>query len=110
MTCTVARKVWMAGILAVVLLAWIAPANGEKKKPDRPININTASVEELAQLPGVGKTIAGRIVRHREKSGLFRRVDELLVIRGISAKKLAALRPYVTVDEEKPASRTEGPS
>ena len=103
------RRTVIAILLAVFLSASVF-GGGEKKKPAKPININTATVEELARLPGVGKAIAGRIVRHREKSGLFRRVDELLVIRGISAKKLAALRPYVTVDEEKPASRTEGPS
>ncbi|MGH9862012.1 MAG: ComEA family DNA-binding protein [Candidatus Acidiferrales bacterium] len=100
-------------MIVIVLAVFVSAAvfaGGEKRKPEKPVNINTATVEELAQLPGVGKTIARRIVRHREKSGPFRRVDELLVIRGISAKKLEALRPYVTVGEEKPPSPTGRPS
>ena len=87
------------GLLLAVLLLLAVPATGkEKKKPGRPVNLNAATVAELAELPGVGETLARRIVRHREKSGKFRRVEELLVIRGISPKKLQALRPYVTVE------------
>lgn len=74
----------------------------ESKKPKPPVNVNTASVAELARLPGVGQVIARRIVRHREKSGPFRKVDELLVIRGISQARLEKLRPLVTVGEESP--------
>lgn len=84
---------------------WAAALAGEgKKKPEEPVNLNTATAKELATLPGVGKGIAARIVRHREKSGPFRSVDELVIIRGISRKKLETLRPLVTVSEsaEKP--------
>ena len=84
-----------AALLAGALLWPLATA--EKKRPERPININTATVEELAQLPGVGDVIAARIVRHREVSGPFRSVNELVIVRGISRKMLEKLRPYVTV-------------
>ena len=53
----------------------------------------------MSESPGVGEVIAQRIVNHREKSGKFRKVDELLVIRGISRKKLEKLRPLITVGE-----------
>ncbi len=85
----------LVGLLASLTL-WAA----EEKKPAALININTATVEELAKLPGVGEVIAQRIVNHREKSGKFRKVDELLVIRGISKKKLEKLRPLITVGED----------
>ncbi|MFQ5778095.1 MAG: ComEA family DNA-binding protein [Terriglobia bacterium] len=88
---------WLLGMTLVALFVSAAAAEA-KKKPQKPVNINTATVEELAQLPGVGEGIARRIVRHREKSGKFRRVEELLVIRGISRKKMEALRAYVTVE------------
>jgi competence protein ComEA len=74
----------------------------EEQKPKARVNLNSASVAELAGLPGVGQVIARRIVRHREKSGPFRKVDELLVIRGISQAKLDKLRPLVTAGEESP--------
>lgn len=97
---------WLRRAMPVVLSAGLilhaltvpAAAQGDSKKPKPPVNINTASVAELARLPGVGQVIALRIVRHRERSGLFRKVDELLVIRGISQKKLEKLRPLVTVE------------
>jgi len=86
-----------AALLAAALLCPLAVL-AEKKPPPKPVNLNAATGEELAQLPGVGDVIAARIVRHREVSGKFRSVDELLIVRGISRKKLEKLRPYVTVD------------
>jgi competence ComEA-like helix-hairpin-helix protein len=62
------------------------------------ININTASREELERLPGIGRGLAARIVEHRERHGAFRRVEHLIIVRGISERRFAELRPFVTVD------------
>lgn len=98
----------LAGLLCVsLLLPLISLGAEDKKKPEPPVNINTATVEELAKLPGIGKSIAQRIVNHREKSGKFRTVEELLVIRGISRKKLEQLRPLVTVEQAEEAKEAE---
>lgn len=88
------RALLACGLMAALCLTLAA---AEKKRPERPINVNTATVKELAQLPGVGEVIAARIVRHREVSGPFRSVNELVIVRGISRKMLEKLRPYVTV-------------
>lgn len=61
------------------------------------ININTASREELARLPGIGEGLAARIIEHREWHGAFRRVEHLIIVRGISERRFEALRPFVTV-------------
>ena len=61
------------------------------------ININTASREELERLPGIGEGLAARIVEHRERHGAFRRVEHLIIVRGISERRFEALRPFVTV-------------
>jgi competence protein ComEA len=90
-------------LLLVALLLGCGSLGADEKKAEPKVNINTATVEELAKLPGVGKSIAQRIVSHREKSGKFRHVDELLVIRGISRKKLEKLRPLITVETEEKA-------
>jgi competence ComEA-like helix-hairpin-helix protein len=72
-------------------------ANAKKKAPDHPIDLNVPNEKELEELPGVGPTTAKSIVDFREKSGRFKRVEDLLVIRGISEAKLEKMRPYLTV-------------
>jgi competence protein ComEA len=64
----------------------------------RLININRATREELARLPGIGEGIAARIVEHRERYGAFRRAEHLLMVRGISERRYEQLRALVTVE------------
>lgn len=60
-----------------------------------PVDVNTATVEELDALPGIGPAIAAAIVEHRERAGRFRTVDDLLDVPGIGDAKLAQLRDLV---------------
>jgi competence protein ComEA len=62
------------------------------------IHLNTASRAELEKLPGVGEGIAGRIIEHREKFGPFRRVEQVLMVRGISESRFRQMRPFLTVE------------
>ena len=87
---------------SLVLLSLCAILSAQKQPPAKPIDLNAASIKELVELPGVGKVIAQRILDMRQKSGRFRRVEDLLAVRGISQKKLDALRPYVTVSPPSP--------
>lgn len=82
-------------LLAVFFLGFSAGA--KKLPPAEPLNLNSASVEQLQQVPGIGPGTAKAIVQFRVKSGPFRRVEDLLAIRGITHRKLAKLRPYLTV-------------
>jgi competence protein ComEA len=65
--------------------------------PVAPVNINTADAAELETLPGVGPVTAAAIVAHRDQSGPFSSVDDLLAVQGIGEAKLAALRDQVVV-------------
>lgn len=65
--------------------------------PAAPVNLNTATLEQLDTLDGVGPGIAQRIIGYRDQHGGFRTVDELGEVPGIGDKRLAALRPAVTV-------------
>ena len=62
------------------------------------ININTASAQELEQLPGVGKVIAERIVAYREQHGRFKRREEVMMVDGISEKKYQEIRSMIVVE------------
>ena len=59
------------------------------------LNINTASTEELQTLPNIGETTAQRIVDYRTQHGNFTSVDALQNVKGIGAKTLEKLRPFV---------------
>ena len=66
-------------------------------EPPAPININTASTEQLQTLPGIGPVLAERIITHRETHGLFENVDDLINIKGIGEAVLSELRDLVSV-------------
>ena len=65
----------------------------------RPLDLNRATVAELARLPGVGPGLAQRIIEERERRGRFDSPEALRQIVGLGPKKLAALRDLVTVGE-----------
>jgi comEA protein len=68
-----------------------------KKPPLKPININTATSEELQQVPGIGPVTADKILQMRKSYGAFKSVDDLLAVKGLGKKRLEKMRKYLTV-------------
>ncbi len=62
------------------------------------VNINTATLEELMTLNGIGEVTAGKIIEYRETNNGFINVDELLKVEGIGEAKLEKIRSYVTTE------------
>ncbi|HEV7701561.1 MAG TPA: helix-hairpin-helix domain-containing protein [Pyrinomonadaceae bacterium] len=62
------------------------------------INVNTATVAELESLPYVGKKTADAIVEFRERNGPFRRVEQVMLIRGLSERRFAEMRPFIRAE------------
>jgi competence protein ComEA len=65
------------------------------KPVPQPFNLNTATAAQIKTLPGAGDTMAAAIIHYREKNGPFRRVEDLLIIKGVSKQRLESWKPYL---------------
>jgi competence protein ComEA len=69
-----------------------------------PVNLNTASVAQLQTLPGIGKSTAERILEYRQKNGGFKKIEDLMNVRGVGEKSFLKLKPLITVAAGKATS------
>lgn len=73
----------------------------EEIAPDfPPVNLNTATAEELDTLPGIGESLARRIIAWREANGPFESVEQIMEVSGIGEAKFVELKDRITVDDE----------
>lgn len=91
-------------------LLFIAPASAAAQSTDtqastaaaKPaINLNSATLDQLETLPGIGRKTAERIIEHRTKSGAFKRIEELMNVKGIGEKSFLKLKPMIVVTPPK---------
>ncbi len=74
-----------------------SPAKAPMKSTAKLVNINTADTAQLATLPGIGPSLAQRIVKYRKESGAFKTPQDLGKVKGIGEKKLAKILGRITV-------------
>jgi comEA protein len=87
----------LLGALMITVLAGAQPNNRDLQSQDQ-VEINSATVEDLQKVPGIGPTLAGRIVEFREEHGPFERIEDLLNVQGIGERTLERMRPYLKVE------------
>src|SRR2546430_7286280 len=78
-----------------------------KKPPAKPVNLNTATSEQLQTVPGIGPATAEKIIQMRKSYGAFKSVDDLRAIRGIGPKRLEKMRKYLTAGKPAASSTTK---
>jgi competence protein ComEA len=106
-------RMMTAGLLMIGLAA-AAVAAQEPAPPSMaaapaaaPVNINTATIQQLETLPGIGPATAQRIIEYRQKSGGFKKIEELMNIRGVGEKSFLTLKPLITVTPSRAERATQ---
>jgi comEA protein len=87
-------------VLSCALIVFVpvqVRAGTKHAPPAHSIDLNSATVEQLQQVPGIGPSTAKAIVNFRQKSGPFQKVEDLLAIKGISKARFEKMRPYLTI-------------
>ena len=90
----------LGGVLVILLAVSVgAQERGSKLPASAPavVNLNTASVAQLEALPGVGLKTAERIVEYRQKNGGFKKVEDVMNVRGVGEKGFLKLKPLLIV-------------
>ena len=91
----------LAIVLAVLLTPAFALASPQAQESAAAaqktiVNLNTASIDQLMTLPGVGQKTAERILEYRTKSGGFKKIEELMNVKGIGEKSFLKIKPLVS--------------
>lgn len=90
----------LLALLAVVLSAFSPAAAAAAPAAAKVVNINSADASQLALLPRVGPSVAQRIIEHRKANGPFKKVEDLMLVKGIGEKTFALIRPYLATSGE----------
>jgi competence protein ComEA len=85
-----------AALLAAVVLT-TGPAFAAATAPVGKVNLNTATLSQLQDLPGIGPALAARIVDHRQKNGAFKSVEDVMAVKGIGERNFAKIQDFLSV-------------
>jgi competence protein ComEA len=105
-------RIMMAAIAAIALSATSLSAQtkapvakataGTTAATAAPVNLNTATADQLATIPGVGAKMAERIIDYRQKNGGFKKIEDLMNVSGVGEKSFLKMKPLITVTAAKP--------
>ncbi len=84
-------------LIAVFALSFLSPLQAQSKATAKKVNINTASLDELQTLPRIGEKVAQRIVDYRKEHGDFKKIEELMKVKGVGEKTFKLIRDKIEV-------------
>jgi competence protein ComEA len=110
------HRALFATLVVCLLLGQAAVASAQRKPSSAPaakaaaatgevVNLNTATATQIATLPGIGEKAARLIIEYRDKNGGFKKIEELMNVKGIGEKSVLKLTPLVTVGDARPATK-----
>ncbi|MGA2363204.1 MAG: ComEA family DNA-binding protein [Candidatus Aminicenantales bacterium] len=89
-----------AGLAAALLILSVSGAWAQANSPKAKININTAAQAELETLPRIGPKVAQRVIDYRNQNGSFKKVEDIMKVKGIGEKIFAQIKDLITVGPE----------
>lgn len=92
------RRTALGAILALFLLSFTWVFADSPKEATAKININTAAAAELETLPRIGPKVAQRIVEFRSQNGNFKKIEEIMKVKGIGEKLFNQIKDLITVE------------
>jgi len=93
--------------ISIMALMLIVSLSGMGFAADSQVDLNTSTVKELQQLPGIGKGLAKRIVDYRTANGPFKTVEDLIRVKGVGKKPFARMQDRLTVGSSPQVAASE---
>jgi competence protein ComEA len=104
------RSALVLAVALVIVLFGSAPADAQRAtKPPAPtsaapvtvVNLNSATAAQIATLPGIGPKTAQLVVEYRQKNGPFKKIEEVMNVKGVGEKSFLRIKDRLTVTTEK---------
>lgn len=99
------RMMWVLGLVVVLASSAVMAEQAPSSSPavevasQSVVDVNSATAEQLQTLPGVGPRTAERIIEYRRDNGSFKKIEELMSVRGIGERSFLRLRALVKVGD-----------